>query len=83
MYAVASLLNPAADKQTRDLWRLLENRCGLSGISMPSLPHFSWQAASEYDASSANLVIFIRPSYGYPTSPLLIKIYTQLTFLAP
>ena len=53
MYAVASLLNPAADKQTRDLWRLLEKSCGLSGISMTPQPHLSWLAAGEYDASSA------------------------------
>ena len=53
MYAVASLLNPAADKQTRDLWSLLEKSCGLSGISMTPLPHFSWLAADECDAISA------------------------------
>jgi 2'-5' RNA ligase len=57
MYAVASLLNPAADKQTKDLWRLLENSCGLSGISMTPLPHFSWQAAVEYDARSAQAAL--------------------------
>lgn len=52
MYAVASLLNPAADQQTRDLWSLLEKSCGLSGISMTPLPHFSWLAADECDAIS-------------------------------
>jgi len=57
MYAVASLLNLTADKQTRDLWRLLENSCGLSGISMTPLPHFSWQAAVDYDASSAQAAL--------------------------
>jgi 2'-5' RNA ligase len=53
MYAIASLLNPAADQQTRDLWSLLEKSCGLSGISMTPLPHFSWLAADECDAISA------------------------------
>lgn len=57
MYAVASLLNPAADKQTRDLWRLLENSCGLSGISITPLPHFSCQFAGEYDARSAQTAL--------------------------
>jgi len=57
MYAVASLLNPEADRQTRDLWHLLENSCGLSGISMTPLPHFSWMASGEYDACAAQNAI--------------------------
>jgi len=53
MYAITSLLNPAADKQTKDMWSLLEKSCGLSGISMMPLPHFSWLVAGEIDDNAA------------------------------
>ena len=49
MYVVASLLNPTATHQTQEIWRWLEEHCGLAGIKLTPLPHFSWQAAEEFD----------------------------------
>jgi 2'-5' RNA ligase len=48
MYVVASLLNPAATHQTQEIWQLLEHQCGLAGIKLTPLPHFSWQASEEF-----------------------------------
>lgn len=49
MYVVASLLNPTATLRTQELWQWLEQNCGLAGIKLTPLPHFSWQAAGQYD----------------------------------
>jgi hypothetical protein len=47
--SIASLLNPAADKATQELWRWLEWDCGLKGIRLTPTPHFSWVSAVDYD----------------------------------
>lgn len=49
MFVVASLLNPAATHQTQEIWQLLEFQCGLAGIKLTPLPHFSWQASEEFN----------------------------------
>lgn len=46
--AVASLLNPEADKTTHALWMRLEKSCGLRGIRLTPTPHFSWLVAKQY-----------------------------------
>lgn len=56
MYVAASLLNPAATRQTQEMWRWLEENCGLAGIKLTPLPHFSWHGASEYDLPMAEKV---------------------------
>jgi 2'-5' RNA ligase len=48
MYAIASLLDPISDKIVRDLWNRFEFNCGLTGIKITPLPHFSWMGAEEY-----------------------------------
>ncbi len=48
MYAAATLLNPTASRQTEEYWSWLEAHCGLAGIKLTPLPHFSWQGAGEY-----------------------------------
>ncbi len=42
MLAIASLLDPAADQQTRNLWQTLEEKCGLYEIKTAPFPHLSW-----------------------------------------
>jgi 2'-5' RNA ligase len=42
MLAIASLLDPFTDQQTRNLWQLLEEKCGLYEIKTAPFPHFSW-----------------------------------------
>lgn len=57
MYVVASLLNPAATHQTQEIWQWLEEQCGLAGIKLTPLPHFSWQAAEEFHIQKAEEAI--------------------------
>lgn len=42
MLAIASLLDPETDQQTRDLWQFLEEKCGLYEIKTAPYPHYSW-----------------------------------------
>jgi 2'-5' RNA ligase len=48
MFAIATLLDPNSDAQTREFWQLLQKDCGLAGINTTPLPHFSWQGADDY-----------------------------------
>lgn len=47
MLAIASLLDPEADQQTRSMWQMLEDKCGLFGIMAAPYPHFSWFASED------------------------------------
>lgn len=49
VFAIASLLDPRADKATHELWLKLENECQLKGIRLTPTPHFSWLGAEGYD----------------------------------
>lgn len=49
MFVIASLLDPAGTLQTQKVWQRLHDNCGLAGIQLTPLPHFTWQAATEYD----------------------------------
>ncbi len=42
MLAIASLLDPDADQKTRNVWQILEEKCGLFEIKTAPFPHFSW-----------------------------------------
>ena len=57
MLAIASLLDPATDQQTKKLWRFLEDKCGLAGIKTAPYPHFSWLTCDDlnWDPVSKNL----------------------------
>lgn len=57
MQVLASLLNPAATRQTQEIWQWLEQHCGLAGIKMTPLPHFSWQGADDYNATRVEEII--------------------------
>ena len=48
MYAIASILDPKTDQDIRRLWEDFEVNCGLTGIKMTPIPHFSWQGADAY-----------------------------------
>ncbi len=49
MYAIASLLDPVSTQTVQDLWKRLEERCGLTGIKALPLPHFSWLGVQNYE----------------------------------
>ncbi len=49
MFAIASLLDRESDQAVRSIWERFEVRCGLTGVKMAPLPHFSWQGAEKYE----------------------------------
>lgn len=49
MYAIVSLLDEQHHARMLELWRGLEADCGLAGVALTPLPHFSWHIAAEYD----------------------------------
>ncbi len=57
MFAIATLLDPNSDTQTREFWQLLEKDCGLAGINTTPLPHFSWQGAEDYPVSEVDQIL--------------------------
>jgi 2'-5' RNA ligase len=57
MYAIASMLDPNADVLVRRLWTRFESHCGLTGIRLTPLPHFSWQGAQEYQLEHVETIL--------------------------
>lgn len=49
MHGLVSLLDAPHYKLVEELWAELETECGLRGIHVTPLPHFSWQIAEDYD----------------------------------
>jgi 2'-5' RNA ligase len=49
MHGIVSLLDPFHNHQVEDLWKELESDCGLTGIQVTPIPHFSWQVAYDYN----------------------------------
>ena len=48
MHGLVSLLDEQHYTLVEDLWRELHDDCGLQGIYVTPLPHFSWQIAEDY-----------------------------------
>jgi hypothetical protein len=49
MHGIVSLLAEPYYSKVEELWRELELDCGLEGIKVTPIPHFSWQVARDYD----------------------------------
>jgi len=49
MYGIVTLLDPPVDAQVETIWQELERECGLVGIKITPLPHFSWQIGDNYE----------------------------------
>lgn len=49
MHGIVSLLDEPNYSRVEQLWLELEHDCGLSGIKVTPIPHFSWQVALDYD----------------------------------
>lgn len=49
MNGIATLLVEPHKSQVEALWRTLEERCGLIGVRLTPLPHFSYQVVEAYD----------------------------------
>lgn len=49
MHGLVSLLDPPHYEKVEDLWSRLEAHCGLKGVRVTPIPHFSWQVTMDYD----------------------------------
>jgi hypothetical protein len=49
MHGIVSLLDEPNYSKVEQLWKELELECGLKGIKVTPIPHFSWQVALDYD----------------------------------
>jgi 2'-5' RNA ligase len=49
MYGIVTLLDPPVAAQVETIWQELEKECGLVGIKITPLPHFSWQIGDSYE----------------------------------
>jgi len=49
MHGLVSLLDQKHTRQVEELWKMLEEECGLTGIQVTPFPHFSWLIASDFD----------------------------------
>ena len=52
MHGIVTLLDEVNTINVQSLWQKLENECGLSGIKVTPIPHFSWQVAEDYELQS-------------------------------
>jgi 2'-5' RNA ligase len=57
MHAIVSILDEAHSTLVDNIWRMLESECGLTGVKVTPIPHFSWQLAQDYDFRSLALVL--------------------------
>ncbi len=49
MHGIVTVLDDSLSAHVRSLWDGLEKECGLTGIKVTPIPHFTWQIASNYD----------------------------------
>ncbi len=49
MHGLVSLLPDEYYRKVEDIWQMLEEECGLTGIKVTPFPHFSWLIASDFD----------------------------------
>jgi 2'-5' RNA ligase len=57
MHGIVSILDEPHCALVESLWQELEEECGLTGIRVTPIPHFSWQLALDYDFRSLALVL--------------------------
>ena len=80
MYAIFSLLSPQIEQSVRSIWKELETECGLSGIRMTPIPHFSWQVAEHYDIPMIENVLGL---IGARTEPFVVHTTGLGVFTGP
>lgn len=68
MYSIASLLDPAADQTVRALWERFEEHCGLTGIKITPMPHFSWMGAEAYQLNAVENLLAEKAAKMQPFS---------------
>ena len=49
MHGIVSILDPPHYEKVEQIWSQLETNCGLKGVKVTAIPHFSWQVTLDYD----------------------------------
>lgn len=57
MHGIVSILDEEHYSSVESIWGELEQECGLVGVKMTPLPHFSWQIAEAYDLKKTRIVL--------------------------
>jgi 2'-5' RNA ligase len=57
MHGLVSFLDKTHYALVEEIWRELEADCGLQGIYVTPLPHFSWQIAEDYDLNALEITL--------------------------
>jgi 2'-5' RNA ligase len=56
-YGIASQLDSARNAEVETLWRVLDEICGLKGVQITPVPHFSWQIVEGYNQDALLVVL--------------------------
>jgi 2'-5' RNA ligase len=78
MNGIASLLDASAYTQVVSIWQELETECGLTGIKITPLAHFSWQVAEKFDLDKTAEILerIARKSKPFPASASGLRIFS-------
>ena len=57
MHGLVSLLDSTHYTLVEEIWQELEIECGLKGIYITPMPHFSWQIAEDYDWDALEIAL--------------------------
>ncbi|RPI85436.1 MAG: hypothetical protein EHM41_10910 [Chloroflexi bacterium] len=57
MHGITTLLNVEQSSQVEELWQFLDKSCGLTGVMITPIPHFSWQVAEAYDMEGTKAIL--------------------------
>jgi 2'-5' RNA ligase len=70
MHGLVSILDSRHYEMVEGLWHQLEKECGLSGVKITPLPHFSWQIADDYPEPETKTTI---QAIAHQTKPFTVQ----------
>jgi len=70
MHAIVTVLKQPYYTKIRQIWYDIEQECGLTGIKITPIPHFSWHIAQAYDLDQLQSVV---RSLAAPMAPFDVK----------
>jgi 2'-5' RNA ligase len=78
MNGIVSLLDSPAYTQVVAIWQDLETECGLTGIKITPLAHFSWQVAENFDLEKTGEILerLARKTRPFPASASGLGIFS-------
>jgi 2'-5' RNA ligase len=79
MDGIVTLLQPEQEELVQDIWRELREECGLGGIEIGPIPHFSWIVAERFHLSRAGglLEIFARNTAAFTVRTVGLGLFVR------